>query len=67
VIVRSQEIDMVGETGAYHARQVMDTVIDNLARAIRKLAGLGVEHTVVSADHGHVFGEDRDIAVRLGV
>lgn len=64
VIVRSQEIDMVGETGAYHARQVMDTVIDNLARAIRKLAGLGVEHAVVSADHGHVFGEDRDESMR---
>jgi hypothetical protein len=64
VIVRSQEIDMVGETGAYHARQVMDTVIDNLARAIRKLAGLGVEHSVVSADHGHVFGEDRDESMR---
>jgi hypothetical protein len=64
IIVRSQEIDMVGETGAYHARQVMDTVIDNLARAIRKLAGLGIEQAVVSADHGHVFGEDRDESMR---
>jgi hypothetical protein len=64
IVVRSQEIDMVGETGAYHARQVMDTVIDNLARAIRKLAGLGIEQAVVSADHGHVFGEDRDESMR---
>lgn len=64
VIVRSQEIDMVGETGAYHARQVMDTVIDNLARAIRKLAGMGVENAVVSADHGHLFGQERDESMR---
>ncbi len=33
----------------------MDTVIDNLARAIRRLAGAGVGRTVVTADHGHVF------------
>jgi hypothetical protein len=35
VVVRSQEIDHAGETGfTFQARQVMDTVIDNLARAI---------------------------------
>ncbi|MEZ4390240.1 MAG: hypothetical protein R3A48_04015 [Polyangiales bacterium] len=51
IIVRSQEIDHAGETGfTYQARQVMDTVIDNLARAIRKLASAGVERAVVSAD-----------------
>ena len=44
VVVLLQEIDDAGETGfTFHARQVMDTVIDNLARAIRKLAAAGVE------------------------
>jgi hypothetical protein len=43
----------------------MDTVIDNLARAIRKLAAAGVEHAVVSADHGHLFfADDRDESMR---
>jgi hypothetical protein len=38
VIVKSQEIDHAGEAGFTHqARQVMDTVIDNLARAIRSI------------------------------
>jgi hypothetical protein len=66
VVVRSQEIDHAGETGfTFQARQVMDTVIDNLARAIRKLAGAGVEHAVVSADHGHLFfASDRDESMR---
>jgi len=66
VIVRSQEIDHAGEAGfTFQARQVMDTVIDNLARAIRKLAVAGVEHAVVSADHGHVFfATDRDESMR---
>lgn len=66
VVVRSQEIDHAGEAGfTFQARQVMDTVIDNLARAIRKLAAVGVEHAVVSADHGHLFfANDRDESMR---
>ena len=66
VIVRSQEIDHAGEAGfTFQARQVMDTVIDNLARAIRKLADAGVEHAVVTADHGHLFfPDDRDESMR---
>jgi hypothetical protein len=44
----------------------MDTVIDNLARAIRKLAAAGVEHSVISADHGHLFFPvDRDESMRI--
>lgn len=66
VIVRSQEIDHAGETGfTFQARQVMDTVIDNLARAIRKLAAAGIEQAVVTADHGHLFfPSDRDESMR---
>lgn len=67
VVIRSQEIDHAGETGfTFQARQVMDTVIDNIARAIRKLAAAGVEHAVVSADHGHLFfANDRDESMRI--
>lgn len=67
IIVRSQEIDHAGERGfTFQARQVMDTVIDNLARAIRKLAAAGVEHCVLTADHGHLFfPSDRSEAMRI--
>jgi hypothetical protein len=67
VVVRSQEIDHAGETAfTFQARQVMDTVIDNLARAIRKLAAAGIEHAVVTADHGHLFfASDRDESMRI--
>lgn len=66
VVVRSQEIDHAGESGfGFQARQVMDTVIDNLVRAIRKLAAAGIERAVVCADHGHVFfPAGRDEAMR---
>jgi hypothetical protein len=67
VVVRSQEIDHAGEAGfIFQARQVMDTVIDNLGRAIRKLAVAGVEHAVITADHGHLFfASDREEAMRI--
>lgn len=66
VVVRSQEIDHAGEAGfAIHARGAMDTVINNLARAIGKLATAGIEDAVVSADHGHLFfATDRDESMR---
>ena len=42
VVVRSQEIDKLGEGGDdWMARQVMDTVVPNIARSVRKLAGCG--------------------------
>ncbi len=67
VVVRSQEIDHAGEAGfSYQARQVMDNVIDNLGRAIRKLAAARVENAVVTADHGHLFyPADRDESMRI--
>lgn len=66
VVVRSQEIDHAGENGfTVQARQIMDTVIDNIARALRKLAVAGVENAVISADHGHLFfATDRDESMR---
>jgi hypothetical protein len=65
VVVRSQEIDHAGEGNfPFQARQVMDTVIDNLVRAIRKLAAAGVARSVVTADHGHLFSVERDESMR---
>ncbi|MGV8080971.1 MAG: PglZ domain-containing protein [Syntrophales bacterium] len=60
LLVRSQEIDSLGEGASdFLARQVMDTVIGNVARAVRKLAALGVEHFVIAADHGHLFSREK--------
>jgi len=56
LIVRSQSIDGLGEMdGGLLARQIMDTVIGNLARAVRKLAKLGYDTFVIASDHGHQF------------
>lgn len=65
ILVRSQDIDEIGEGGARLARQVMDTAIGNVARAIRKLSAQGVERFVVTADHGHLYLPPREDAMRL--
>ncbi|MEY3226253.1 MAG: hypothetical protein RLZZ536_872, partial [Planctomycetota bacterium] len=66
VIVRSVEIDAMGEGGnTFLARQVMDTAISNLARAIKRLAGLGISRFVVAADHGHLFIQEREESERI--
>ena len=60
IVVRSQEIDAVGEGGdSLLARQVMDTIVGNVTRGVRKLGSLGIEHFVITADHGHLFAEER--------
>jgi hypothetical protein len=60
VVVRSQEIDALGESGStLLARQVMDTIIGNVARAVRKLANVGIGQIVITADHGHLFALER--------
>ena len=67
IMVRSQEIDDAGEGGfAHQARQVMDSVIDDLVRAIRRLGDAGVEQVVLSADHGYLFSHgERDESMRV--
>lgn len=65
VLVRSREIDSLGEVGDnLVARQLMDTTVGNVARAVRKLATVGVERFVISADHGHLFTREREEAFR---
>jgi len=61
VVVRSQSIDGLGEVDSgLLARQIMDTVVANVARAVRKLARIGIESFIVTADHGHQFSIRKD-------
>lgn len=66
VIVHSQSIDGLGEMdGGLLARQIMDTVIGNVARAVRKLAKSGVERFVITADHGHQFAMRKEESMMM--
>ena len=65
IVVRSQEIDKFGEMdGDSVARQMMDTVLQNIARAVRRLAGAGIDFVVITADHGYQFTREKEEAFR---
>lgn len=66
VLVRSQDIDAVGEAGVgLVAQQAMATVIPNLARAVHRLSKAGIGRFVVSADHGHLLDETQDDDMKI--
>lgn len=67
VLVTSQEIDRWGEEagGEDEVRLFMDEVLDKLRNAIRRLAALGVSYFVVTADHGHIFGETIESGMKM--
>jgi len=57
VLVQSTDIDAVGENiSDLAARRAMIEVLGDITRAVSKLARAGVEHFVITADHGHLFG-----------
>jgi len=59
VLVTSQEIDALCEGDNIPlARRTMDSVQEEIAKACRVLARLGVERVVITADHGYLFGEE---------
>jgi hypothetical protein len=62
VVVTSQEIDRLGEEGEdqAEARRWMDDMLEQLRRSIRILARLGVEHFIITADHGYLFADQLD-------
>ena len=66
VVVRSQEIDQAGEAGfTRQARRIMDEVVGDIAIAIQRLSKAGIEHFVITADHGHLFfATQRDESMR---
>ncbi len=59
ILITSQEIDELGEADNFNqARRHMDGVLNDLRRGFRVLADLGVKMIVLTADHGHLFGEE---------
>lgn len=53
VLVRSQEIDEVGETGKISASlDMFDLLMDHLGKAVARLSQHGIRYFVITADHG---------------
>lgn len=67
ILVRSSEIDSAGESAdGHYARAIMENVVEQVARCLQKLASIGIENAVVTADHGHLFfATERDASMRI--
>lgn len=67
VLVTSQEIDRRGENveDEDEARRYMDEVLDKLRKGVRRLASLGVTDMVITADHGHLYGEAIESGMKM--
>ncbi|MEE9268670.1 MAG: PglZ domain-containing protein [Candidatus Krumholzibacteria bacterium] len=56
LVVRAQGIDALGENlSLYLARKLMSEMLGELKKAAVRLAAVGYQHLVFSADHGHVL------------
>lgn len=56
LVVRTQDPDAIAENlGAWRARRYLSDVIGDIAAAIRWVVSHGVDHVVISADHGHMM------------
>jgi hypothetical protein len=56
VVVRTQEIDALGEgPSLYLARKLMSDIIGEVRIATDRLIGMGFETFIYAADHGHVL------------
>ncbi|MGH7493123.1 MAG: PglZ domain-containing protein [bacterium] len=66
ILVTSQEIDDLGEGASVAlARRHMDEILHELRRALRVLSELGVQHFIIAADHGYLFGEELESDMKI--
>jgi hypothetical protein len=60
LVTASDEIDGLWEDNPALARRMMDDALHQLRRGLHTLVGLGIEHIIVTSDHGFIFGEPID-------
>lgn len=66
ILVTSQEIDQLCEgDNITLARRTMDEILHELRRALRVLSELGVQHFIIAADHGYLFGEELESDMKI--
>lgn len=66
ILVTSQELDQLAEgDNIRSAREAMESALRDLARLARVLQGYDCKHIIFTSDHGHLFGEELDDAMKL--
>lgn len=57
LVTATEEIDGLCESNPSLARRMLDDVLSQLRRGVKRLLSLGIERIIISADHGFLFGE----------
>lgn len=66
VIVRSTEIDDAGERlPSGLARRIMGSVLEDIRKAVVRLAECGIHRFLIVADHGHLFSQRREDDMKI--
>jgi len=66
IVVTSQEIDLICETGdTLIARTIMDDILNYIARAARNLAKFGINNIIITSDHGFIFGDEIESDMKI--
>lgn len=66
IVVTSQEIDKLAEGDNIRlARRAMEDVLADIVRLVRILRDVGCATIIVTADHGYLFGEELDGAMKV--
>ena len=67
MLVTSQELDRFAEEGEgeEEVRIFMEEVLDRLSKCIRRLTSLDIDNIIITADHGHLFGESIEGGMRM--
>lgn len=66
VLVRSQEIDELGETGSLGtAHDMMTRLLEHIEKAVVQLSKAGIDQVVIGADHGYLLLESLPDARKL--
>ena len=66
ILVTTQELDMHDmEENPELVRKIMAEVLEQIVAAVRRLRDNGIRNFVITADHGHIFGEGMDTDMRI--
>lgn len=66
IMVTTQEIDMHGmEENPELVRKIMAEVLEQIVAGVRRLRDNGIQNFVITADHGHIFGEGMGTDMRI--
>jgi len=65
ILITTRELDIHDMDDNSMVRKIMAEVLEQIVAAVRRLRGNGIRNFVITADHGHIFGEGMGTDMRI--